>query len=180
MIRVVRDLGDVNEAGQAVIQLHESAVGLESLHGSVHYGANGNGGDPGLFFFLSLCAEQLSGGENQAVFLLVQIGYLYLDFLPQIFVQVVYMAQSQSGSGDEAADAFHVGDNALIYDAVHRYGQGCFLPPGTVSVFSPGFLILILESVKGFVHSLGKNPPMFMFSSDICYHLILIFFFSIT
>ena len=73
------NLGDVDEAGEAVSEVDECAVWLQAFHGSF-----GNKADfyVGNFLFAVLICfftEKLAGGEDQAVFFFVEVKNLYLN-----------------------------------------------------------------------------------------------------
>lgn len=66
------DLGDVDEAGEAVSEADEGAVWLQALNGSFGDEADFYVGDFLFALFVCFLAEKLAGGEDQAVFFFVE------------------------------------------------------------------------------------------------------------
>ena len=73
------DLGDVDEAGEAVSEADEGAVWLQALNGSLGDEADFYVGDFLFALFVCFLAENFAGGENQAVFFFVEVKNLYLN-----------------------------------------------------------------------------------------------------
>lgn len=62
------DLGDVDEAGEAVSEADKCAVWLQAFNGSFGNKADFYVGDFLFALFVCFLAEKLAGGEDQAVF----------------------------------------------------------------------------------------------------------------
>ena len=103
------------------------------------------------FLLLGFFPEQFPGGKDHPSLFLIYFCDTHLDLFAQVFVEIHHMAQSQAGSGDEAADAALVGDYAFVYYSVHRDGQSSLFIP-VLFHFFPDFLILVLECVKGLIY----------------------------
>ena len=71
------DLGDVDEAGEAVSEADEGAVWLQALNGSFGDEADFYVGDFLFALFVCFLAENFAGGEDQAVFFFVEVKNLY-------------------------------------------------------------------------------------------------------
>ena len=73
------DLGDVDEAGEAVSEVDEGAVWLQTFHSSFGDEADFYIGNFLFAFFVCFLAEDFAGGEDQAVFFFVEVKDLYLN-----------------------------------------------------------------------------------------------------
>ena len=73
------DLGDVDEAGEAVSEADECAVRLQAFHSSFGDEADFYVGDFLFTLFVCFFAEDFAGGENQAVFFFVEVKDLNLN-----------------------------------------------------------------------------------------------------
>ena len=68
LIRLAQNLGDVDEAGEAVSEVDECAVWLQAFNGSFGNKADFYVGNFLFALFVCFLAENFAGGENQTVF----------------------------------------------------------------------------------------------------------------
>ena len=121
------DLGDVNQTGETVSEIDESAVWLQAFYGSLSHKTNFHVGYFCASFFIRFFSQQFSCGEDQTVVLFYDIKNLYRDLFVQVFVQIFHIVQGKFGSRDKSTDSFHVCDDTCIDDAFYGNVQHGFV-----------------------------------------------------
>ena len=117
----------MNETGQAVLQLNECAVVLESLHGSVQDGSDFQVCD--LFFarFALFLFQDFPGGQYQTVVGLIHVDNLNFDVFQKIGLKIFDIGKGKLGRRNKSSQSLYHGDDAAVYNTLYLNRKNCFV-----------------------------------------------------
>ena len=121
------DLGDMNQTGETVSEIDESAVWLQAFYRTLCHKTYFHIGYFCASFFLRFFSQKFSCGEDQTVVLFFDIKNLYLYLLVQVFVQIFHVIQGKFGSRDKSTNSFYICDDTCTDDAFYGNVQHGFV-----------------------------------------------------